>query len=118
MFGKSLVLDGVACSLGILLDTSLSPEIQASFVATSAFYQLRVVHKLWLFMYRDRLTTVAHVLVTSRLDYCNVALCGAALRFGSEAPAGALLESTQHSIVKQLYWLPITAQDSCVFIKS
>uniref|UniRef100_G1KYX6 HSR domain-containing protein n=1 Tax=Anolis carolinensis TaxID=28377 RepID=G1KYX6_ANOCA len=76
--GLQPVLDGVAlplktrvCSLGILLDSSLSLEPQVSEVARGAFAQLRLVRQLCPFLGKSDLATVVHTLVTSRLDYCN-----------------------------------------------
>ena len=53
----------------VLLDPSLSLEVQVDSVAQSTWGQLWLSHQLWPFLNRDNLATVVHVLVTPQLDY-------------------------------------------------
>lgn len=55
-------------------------------VARWAFAQLRLIHQLQPYPSRSDLTPVTHALVTSRLDYCNALLCGAASEDNPENP--------------------------------
>ena len=71
----TLPLKTHVCSLCVLLDSSLSLDAQVLAVARSAFAQLKLVSQLHLFLEMSDLATVAHALVTSRLDYCNVWGC-------------------------------------------
>ncbi|KAF7245171.1 Cadherin-6 [Varanus komodoensis] len=59
------------CSLGVLLDPSVSLEAQVALVAQSAFYQLRLVAQLCPYLDGGRLASATYVLAISRLDYCN-----------------------------------------------
>lgn len=36
-----------------------------------SFYQLFLVHQLWLYLDRNNLAAVVHALITLTLDYCN-----------------------------------------------
>ncbi|KAF7235274.1 hypothetical protein EYD10_17889 [Varanus komodoensis] len=82
-----LVLNGVAFplkdmvrSLGVLLDLEMTLEAQVLAVVRSAFHQLRLIHQLCPYLEDDCLATVMHVLVTSRLDFCNVLYMGLPLK--------------------------------------
>ncbi|XP_061465627.1 uncharacterized protein LOC133376825 [Rhineura floridana] len=118
------VLDGVALplnaqirSLGVLLDPSLSLEAQIASVAQGAFYQLRLVAQLHPYLDRENLASVVHVLVTSKLDYCNALYVGLPLKTVQKLQlvqnaAARLLTGTRRSdhitpILARLHWLPI-----------
>ncbi|KAF7242518.1 LINE-1 retrotransposable element ORF2 protein [Varanus komodoensis] len=53
---------------------------QVTAVVRSAFLQLRLIHQLRPFLENDCLATVTHVLVTSRLDFCNTLYVGLPLK--------------------------------------
>ncbi|XP_053104853.1 leucine-rich repeat-containing protein 39 isoform X1 [Hemicordylus capensis] len=118
------VLDGVTLpqkehvrSLEVLLDPSLSLVSQVETVARSAFYQLRMICQLHLFLELDDLKTVVHLLVTSRLDYCNVLYVGLPLyvvrklQLVQNAAARLVSGSSRRDhitpVLKELHWLPI-----------
>ncbi|KAF7252401.1 hypothetical protein EYD10_01895 [Varanus komodoensis] len=120
----NLVLNGVALplrdkvrSLGVLLDPELSLEAQVTAVARSAFFQLQLIHQLRPYLEYDCLATVTHVLVTSRLDFCNVLYVGLPLKTVRilqlvQNRAARLLTGTGHYAhmtpgLRQLHWLPI-----------
>lgn len=57
--------------MGGILDASLSVEAQAPTTVKLAFYQLRLIRKLVHYFTAQILATMAHAMVTSRLDECN-----------------------------------------------
>ncbi|KAF7253829.1 Lymphoid-restricted membrane protein [Varanus komodoensis] len=120
----NLVLNGVALplrdkvhSLGVLLDPELSLEAQVTAVARSAFFQLRLIHQLRPYLEDDCLATVTHVLVTSRLDFCNALYMGLPLKtvrilqLVQNRAAGLLMGTGRYvhmtPVLRQLHWLPI-----------
>ncbi|KAF7246806.1 Chorion-specific transcription factor GCMa, partial [Varanus komodoensis] len=122
--GFDLVLNGVALplrdkvrSLGVLLDPEHSLEAQVTAAARSAFLQLRLINQLRPYLEYDCLATVTHVLVTSRLDFCNVLYVGLPLKTVRilqlvQNRAARLLTGTGRyvhmtPVLRQLHWLPI-----------
>ncbi|KAF7250970.1 Interleukin-1 receptor accessory protein-like 1, partial [Varanus komodoensis] len=122
--GFDLVLNGVALplrdkvrSLGVLLDLELSLEAQVTVVARSAFLQLQLINQLRPYLEYDCLATVTHVLVTSRLDFCNTLYVGLPLKTVRilqlvQNRAARLLTGTGRyvhmtPVLRQLHWLPI-----------
>nr|XP_060621478.1 uncharacterized protein LOC132768982 [Anolis sagrei ordinatus]XP_060621479.1 uncharacterized protein LOC132768982 [Anolis sagrei ordinatus]XP_060621480.1 uncharacterized protein LOC132768982 [Anolis sagrei ordinatus] len=121
--GWQPVLDGVTLplksqvrSLGVLLDSSLTLEAQASAVSGRAFAQLRLVHQLRPYLVKADLAGVVHALVTSRLDYCNVLYIGLPLkmarkfqlvqRAAARMLTGAPYRERSTLLFKELHWLP------------
>ncbi|KAF7245267.1 Lysophospholipid acyltransferase 1 [Varanus komodoensis] len=119
-----LVLNGVALplkdrvrSLGVLLNPELSLEVQVMAVVRSAFLQLRLIHHLHPFLENDCLATVTHVLVTSRLDFCNALYMGLLLKTVRilqlvQNRAARLLTGTEccshiTPVLRRLHWLLI-----------
>ena len=74
--GDVLLLSDRVCSLGVLLDPSLTMEAQADSVAKGTFLQLRKLYKLQAYLDERSLMTVTHTLVTSCIDYCNALYMG------------------------------------------
>ncbi|KAF7243358.1 Collagen alpha-1(XXIV) chain [Varanus komodoensis] len=122
--GFDLALNGVALplrdkvhSLGVLLDPELSLEAQVTAVARSAFLQLWLINQLRPYLEYDCLATVTHVLVTSRLDFCNALYVGLPLKTVwilqlVQNRAARLLTGTGRyvhmtPVLRQLHWLPI-----------
>ena len=121
-----LVLDGVTlpikdcvCSLGILLlDPLLQMTTQIDATARSAYYQLRLIHKLRPFLELEDLKTVVHVLVISRLDFCNALYVGLLLCLVQKLQlvqnmAARLVTGTPRGdhitpVLKSLHWLAIS----------
>lgn len=58
-------------------------------VVKITFYQIWLLCQLYLFLNGRYLAMVGPALVTSRLDYCSVFLCGAALGNGFETTTGS-----------------------------
>lgn len=78
MGGVQPVLDGFVLprkeqvrSLGVLLDPSLSLEVQVASVAERAFYLPWLVAQLCPYLGRESLASVTDALVISRLEYFN-----------------------------------------------
>ncbi|KAF7246443.1 Protein NEL [Varanus komodoensis] len=104
-------------SLGVLLDPELSLEAQVTAAARSAFLQLRLIHQLHPYLEYNCLATVTHVLVTSRLDFCNALYVGLPLKMVQilqlvQNRAARLLTGTgcyvhMTPVLRQLHWLPI-----------
>uniref|UniRef100_A0A803TWJ5 Reverse transcriptase domain-containing protein n=1 Tax=Anolis carolinensis TaxID=28377 RepID=A0A803TWJ5_ANOCA len=122
--GLQPVLDGVTLplktqvhSLGVLLDSSLSLEPQVSVMAREAFAELRLVHQLHPYLRKSDLATVVHVLVTSRLDYCNALYMGLPLKTARKLQlvqqaearliSGAAYRERTTPLLSQLHWMPI-----------
>ena len=78
--GVTLHLKTQVRSLGVLLDSALSLDVQVSALARSAFSQLKLVHQLHPFLAMSDLATVTHALVTFRLDHCNMLYMGLPLK--------------------------------------
>ncbi|KAF7249222.1 Follistatin-related protein 4, partial [Varanus komodoensis] len=105
------------CSLGVLLDPELPLEAQVTVVARSAFLQLWLIHQLCPYLENNCVATVTHILVTSRLDFCNVLYVGLPLKMVRilqlvQNRAARLLTGTGRCshitpVLRQLHWLPI-----------
>ena len=67
-------------SLGIHLDPALPMETQVASVVCSAYFHLWRNAQLRPYLDVEALTTLAHVLVILRLDYCSAFYVGLALR--------------------------------------
>uniref|UniRef100_A0A803SZI2 ribonuclease H n=1 Tax=Anolis carolinensis TaxID=28377 RepID=A0A803SZI2_ANOCA len=125
--GWQPVLDGVTLplkaqvrSLGVLLDSGLTLEAQVLAVAGRVFAQLKLVRQLRPYLEKSDLTMVVHVLVTSRLDYCNALYVGLPLktvrklqlvqRTAARFLTGANYRARSTPLSKELHWLPLTFQ--------
>ena len=65
-----------ARNLGVWLDSYLSMSTHITKTCAAAFYWLHHIKRISKFLSRDKLITVIHAFVTSRLDYCNSILYG------------------------------------------
>ncbi|CAJ0923594.1 unnamed protein product [Ranitomeya imitator] len=104
--------------LGVILDTDLSfkPHIQT--LSTSCRLQLKNISRIRTFLNQESAKTLVHALIISRLDYCNLLLCG--LPSNTLAPLQSILNSAARLIhlspryspasplCQSLHWLPIT----------
>ncbi|CAJ0962950.1 unnamed protein product [Ranitomeya imitator] len=104
--------------LGVTLDSALSfkPHIQA--LATSCRLQLKNISRIRPFLNPHSTKMLMHALIISRLDYCNILLCG--LPSNTLTPPQAILNSAARLInlsprytpasplCKSLHWLPIS----------
>ncbi|XP_053120143.1 uncharacterized protein LOC128330801 [Hemicordylus capensis] len=104
-------------SLGVLLDQRLSLVSQVEAVARGAFYQLRLICQLCPFLEINDLKTVVHLLVTSRLDFCNALYVGLPLYVVRKLPlvqnaAARLVSGSSRRdhitpLLMEQHWLPI-----------
>ncbi|XP_073401081.1 LOW QUALITY PROTEIN: uncharacterized protein [Dendrobates tinctorius] len=103
--------------LGVILDADLSfkPHIQA--LSTSCRLQLKNISRIRSFLTQESAKTLVHALIISRLDYCNLLLCG--LPSNTIAPLQSILNSAPRLIhlspryspasplCQSIHWLPI-----------
>ena len=64
-----------ARNLGMIFDTTLSLKPYIASVTKAAFFHLRRISCIRHFLTPEVTKTLVHSLITSRLDYCNSALC-------------------------------------------
>jgi len=63
-------------NLGVYFDTSVTMERQVNTISKACYYQIRNIgHIIW-YITLDACKTIAHALITSRLDYGNTLLYG------------------------------------------
>ena len=65
-----------AKNLGIYLDTSLTMDRQVNAISKACYYQIRNIGHIRRYITLDTCETLAHALITSRLDYNNALLYG------------------------------------------
>ena len=58
------------------LDTSLTMERQVNAISKACYYQIRNIGQIRRYITLDACKTLAHALITSRLDYSNALLYG------------------------------------------
>jgi len=103
--------------LGLVLDSQLTTCAHVNSVCRSAYYQLRQLRPVVCSLSADAARTVVQAFVSSRLDYCNSAMYGAAdglirrLQAVQNA-AERLVTGTQRRnhispVLRQLQWLPV-----------
>ena len=63
-------------NLGVYFDTSLTMERQVSAISKACYYQIRNIGHIRRYITLDACKTLAHALITYRLDYCNALLYG------------------------------------------
>ena len=63
-------------SLGVLLDTSLNLDAQASAATRSVFDQLKLEWQLSLYLEMSDMVIATHALLKSYLDYCSAIYTG------------------------------------------
>jgi len=100
--------------LGLVLDSQLTMYAHVNSVCRSAYYQLRPV---MCSLSADASRTVAQAFVSSRLDYCNSVMYGAAnglikrLQAVQNAAAWLVTGTRRRDhispVVRQLHWLPV-----------
>ncbi|XP_054842011.1 uncharacterized protein LOC129334090 [Eublepharis macularius] len=115
--GTPLATLPVVKSLGVLLDVSLSMEVQVTAVAKSAFFHLCQIRQLAPYLTPQDLVTVTHATVTSRLDYCNSFYAGLPLgvirklqlvqNAAAQVLTGISYQSHITPVLRQLHWLPV-----------
>ena len=104
-------------NLGVYFDTSLTMERQVHAIAKACYYQIRNIGHVRRYITLDACKTLAHALITSRLDYGN------ALLYGLPSTLMTRLQKVQNSsgrlvththkrehitpVLNSLYWLPV-----------
>jgi exonuclease III len=104
-------------SLGVYFDTSLTMERQVNAISRVCYYQIRNISQIRKYITMDACKTLAHALVTSRLDYGN------ALLYGLPSTLLTRLQRIQNSaarlvtrtrkrdhvtpVLNSLHWLPV-----------
>ena len=103
--------------LGVDFDDNISLKQNVNSVAMKCFYTLKNMFRIRLCLDESWAKTMVHTMITSRLDYCNVILCGLpdstlkhitkiqrmSARFVSQRAKYDHITPT----MKQLHWLPI-----------
>ena len=123
---NSIVLDGVNIAfsdeitlLGVVIDREMTFATHCRRLAARCFYQLRQLRTIRRTLTLDAVKTLVHAAVTSRLDYCNCVLIGAAavhlkrLQLVLNAAARLIVRKRKFdhitSVLRDdLHWLPIT----------
>jgi len=103
--------------LGLVLDSQLIMCAHVNSVCRSAYYQLRQLRPVVCSLSADAAWTVVQAFVSSRLDYCNSVIYGAAdgliqrLQAVQNAAARLVTETRMldhiSPVLRQLHWLPV-----------
>ena len=101
-------------NLGVYFDTSLTMERQVNAISKACYYQIRNIRR---YITLDACKTLAHTLITSRLDYGNALLYGfpstLMTRLHEVQNYSARLVTRTHKrehitpVLNSLYWLPV-----------
>ena len=104
-------------NLGVIFDSCMSMEQQVNSVSRSGYYQLRNIGHIRRYLTNNATKSLVNGLVTSRLDYCNVLLCGMPqttlnkLQQVQNRAARIVTRTSRNShvtpVLKELHWLPI-----------
>jgi hypothetical protein len=114
---KTIHVAGSVKNLGVYFDTSLTMEKQVNAISKVCYYHIRNIGSIRRYISRDACKTLAHALITSRLDYGN------ALLYGLPGTLIARLQRVQNSaarlvtrtrkrqhitpVLNSLHWLPV-----------
>ncbi|PFX16803.1 putative RNA-directed DNA polymerase from transposon X-element [Stylophora pistillata] len=105
------------CNLGTWFDPHLDMDVHITKTCSSAFYYLYNIRHSRKYLSRSSTETLAHAVITSRLDYCNSLLYGlpkyqlsklqrvmnASARFVCCAPKSCHITP----LLRELHWLPV-----------
>jgi len=104
-------------NLGVYFDTSLTMERQLNAISKAYYYQIRNICHIRGYITLDACKTLAHGLITSRLDYGNALLYGLPItlmtRLQKVQNSFARLVTRTHKIehitpvFNSLHWLPL-----------
>lgn len=104
-------------NLGVIMDRNLTMEKQVNAISKSCYYQIRNIGQIRQYISDSACKTLVHALVTSRLDYANVLLCGVTQSLIGrlqrvQNTAARLITRTRKRehitpVLKQLHWLPV-----------
>jgi len=71
--GKNTVsVPSSAMNLGVYFDTSLTMERQVNAISKACYYQIPYIGHIRRYITLDACKTLAHILITSRLDYATL----------------------------------------------
>ena len=104
-------------NLGVYFDTSLIMERQVNAISKACYYQIRNIGQIRRYITLDACKTLAHALITSRLDYGNALLYGLPstlmTRLQKVHNSSARLVTRTHKrehitpVLNSLHWLPV-----------
>jgi hypothetical protein len=107
-----------ARNLGFIFDSKFSFNPQISHIRRTAFFQLRRLQCCKAFIPPNRLSTLIHAFVTSRLDFCNSLYYGlsrkqvdklqSVLVAAAKFITGAKKYDSATNALKTLHWLPVS----------
>ena len=106
-----------ARNLGVMFDHDFNFRLHISHVCRSCFYHMRDIRRIRRYLSLENAKTLAHAMVTSRLDYCNSLLYGIAdkninrLQRVQNCLARVVTRSPPRTrsapLLHKLHWLPI-----------
>jgi len=104
-------------NVGVYFDTSLNMERQINAISKACYYQIRNIGHIKRYITLDACITLAHALITSRLDYGNALLYGLPrtlmTRLQKVQNSSARLVTRTHKrehitpVLNSLHWLPV-----------
>jgi hypothetical protein len=104
-------------NLGVVFDHAMSMEKHVGSVSRSCYAHLRSIGQIRRCLNIDATRSLVHGLVMSRLDYCNVLLCGASssttrkLQLVQNTAARIITRTSRWEhispVLRDLHWLPI-----------
>jgi hypothetical protein len=104
-------------NLGVIFDANMNMEQQVNNVCRSGYYQLRNIGHIRRYLTNHATKSLVNDLVSSRLDYCNVLLCGLPqtilnkLQRVQNTAAPIVTRTSRRShitpVLKELHWLPV-----------
>ena len=104
-------------NLGVYFDTSLTMERQVNAISKAYYYQIRNIDHIRRYITLAACKTLAHALITSRLDYGNALPYGLPstlmTRLQTVQDSSAMLVTRTHKrehitpVLNPLYWLPV-----------
>ena len=106
-----------ARNLGVVFDSNFKFRSHVSQVSRSCFYHMRDIRRIRKYLSLGNAKTLAHAMVTSRLDYCNSLLYGIAakdidrLQRIQNCLARVVTKSIPRArsfpLLRRLHWLPV-----------
>jgi hypothetical protein len=109
-------------NLGVVMDRNLTMEQQVNTISKSCYYQIRNIGQIRQHISDGACKTLVQALVTSRLDYANVLLCGIpqflvdSLQRVQNMSARLITRTRKREhitpVLKQLHWLPVEYRPS------
>jgi len=106
-----------ARNIGVIFDNNLSMDEQVTNICRSAFYHLRNIAKIRIFLSFDICETLIHAFITMKLDHCNSLLYGLPeylikrLQYVQNSAARLLTCKRKFDhitpILHEIHWLPV-----------